>query len=172
MSSMAAILSFRRSFRRSFRLAVRRWSSRVARIVRAAGPLSLILLMPLLGATCSHGGTPMLASPRVPAAEGAVSVKDGANGATKLEVSVKHLAPADKVATGASTYVVWLRPIATDSSSEPAQNVGALAVNKKLEGEMSTVTAYRQFDVFVTAEPEPGSTAPTGEQLLTSSIRR
>ncbi len=171
--SMAEILSFRRSFRRSFRLAVRRWSSKVARIVRAAGPFSLILLTALLGLSCSHGAaTAMQASPRIPAAEGSVSVKDGDNGSTKLAVKVKHLAPAEKVATGAATYVVWLRPIAADTSSEPAQNVGALAVGKDLEGKLDAVTPYRQFDVFVTAEPEPGSTAPTGEQLLTTSIRR
>jgi hypothetical protein len=33
------------------------------------------------------------------------------------------------------------------------------------------VTSYRQFDLFVTAEPAPGSTAPTGEQLLSTTIR-
>jgi len=172
--SMAEILSFRRSFRRSFRLAVRRWSSKVARIVRAAGPFSLVLLTALLGLSCAHGGnsTAMQASPRIPAAEGSVSVKDGDHGSTKLAVKVKHMAPPDKVATGASSYVVWLRPLASDTSSEPAQNVGALAVGKDLEGKLDATTPYRQFDIFVTAEPEPGSTAPTGEQLLTTSIRR
>ena len=171
--SMAEIISFRRSFRRSFRLAVRRWSTKVARIVRAAGPFCLIVLTALLGLSCSHAAaTPMQASSRIPAAEGAVTVQDGDNGSTKLAVTVKHMAPPEKVATGASSYVVWLRPLATDTSSEPAQNLGALAVGKDLEGKLNTVTPYRQFDVFVTAEPEPGSTAPTGEQLLTTSIRR
>jgi hypothetical protein len=170
--SMAEILWFRRSFRRSFRLALRRWSSRVTRIVRAAGPFSLIVLTALLGLSCSHAGTPMQSSPRIPAAEGAVSVKDGSNGSTKLAVRVKHMAPPEKVATGASSYVVWLRPIAADSSAEPAQNVGALAVGSDLEGKLDAVTPYRQFDVFVTAEPQAGSTAPTGEELLTTSIRR
>jgi hypothetical protein len=145
------------------------------RIVLLAGAL----LLPFGGASCSHmpwssssGGTPMMASPRVPAAQGAVSVKDADNGNVKLAVSVKHMAPPEKVATGASSYVVWLKPLATGNDNEAPQNLGALAVNKDQEGEFDTMTAYRQFDIFVTAEPQPGSTAPTGEQLLSTTIRR
>ena len=64
------------------------------------GPFSLVLLTALLGLSCAHGGnsTAMQASPRIPAAEGSVSVKDGDNGSTKLAVKVKHMAPPDKVA--------------------------------------------------------------------------
>jgi len=140
--------------------------------------LSGALALPL-GAACSHmpwssasGGAPMLASPRVPAATGEVSVKDADNGNVKLEVQVKHMAPPEKVATGASSYVVWLKPLATGNENEQPQNLGALAVNKDQEGEVNTTTSYRQFDLFVTAEPQAGSTAPTGEQLLSTTIRR
>ena len=138
--------------------------------------LSGALALPL-GVACSHmpftssGGTPMLASPRVPAAQGAVSIKDADNGNMKLAVSVKHMAPPEKVATGASSYVVWLKPLATGTENEAPQNLGALAVNKDQEGEFDTMTSYRQFDIFVTAEPQPGSMAPTGEQLLSTTIR-
>ena len=138
--------------------------------------LSGALAFPL-GVACSHmpftssGGTPMLASPRVPAAQGAVSIKDADNGNMKLAVSVKHMAPPEKVATGASSYVVWLKPLATGNENEAPQNLGALAVNKDQEGEFDTMTSYRQFDIFVTAEPQPGSMAPTGEQLLSTTIR-
>ena len=112
------------------------------------------------------------ASPKVPAAEGSVSVQDGDNGNYKVALNVKHMAPPEKVATGASSYVVWLRPLATDTKSQAPQNMGALVVNKDLEGNLTTVTPYRQFDLFVTAEPVPNSTAPTGEQLLTTTIRK
>jgi hypothetical protein len=139
--------------------------------------LSGALALPF-GAACSHmpwssgsAGTPMLASPRVPAAQGAVSIKDADNGNMKLEVSVKHMAPPERVATGASSYVVWLKPLATGNENEVPQNLGALAVNKDQEGALNTVTSYRQFDIFVTAEPEAGSSAPTGEQLLSTTIR-
>jgi hypothetical protein len=144
------------------------------RIAVVSGALALPL-----GAACSHmpwnsssSGAPMLASPRVPAATGEVSVKDADNGNVKLEVQVKHMAPPEKVATGASSYVVWLKPLATGNENEQPQNLGALAVNKDQEGEFNTTTSYRQFDIFVTAEPQPGSTAPTGEQLLSTTIRR
>jgi len=112
------------------------------------------------------------ASPKVPAAEGTVSVQDGDNGNYKVALNVKHMAPPEKVATGASSYVVWLRPLGTDTKNQSAQNMGALTVNKDLEGNLTTVTPYRQFDLFVTAEPVPNSTAPTGEQLLTTTVRK
>jgi hypothetical protein len=115
----------------------------------------------------------MQASPRVPAAEGAVSVeKEGDNGNFKVDVQVKHMAPPERVAAGASSYVVWLRPLASDSKPQNPVNVGALAVNKDLEGNLTTVTPYRQFDIFVTAEPLANTTTPTGEQLLTTTVRQ
>jgi len=112
------------------------------------------------------------ASPKVPAAEGTVTVQEGDNGNYKVNLNVKHMAPPEKVATGASSYVVWLRPLAADQKGQTAQNMGALAVNKDLEGNLTTVTPYRQFDLFVTAEPVPNSTTPTGEQLLTTTVRK
>jgi hypothetical protein len=120
----------------------------------------------------STPAAPMQASPRIPSAEGAVSVENGDNGNYKVGVSVKHMAPPERVATGASSYVVWLRPLAGDQKAQPPMNVGALAVNKDLEGNLTTVTPYRQFDLFVTAEPVSNTTAPTGEQLLTTTVRR
>jgi hypothetical protein len=149
--------------------------------LRESGRMVLLagaLLLPFGSAACSHmpwtssGGTPMMASPRMPAAQGAVSIKDADNGNVKLAVSVKHMAPPEKVATGASSYVVWLKPLATGNENEAPQNLGALAVNKDEEGNFDTTTSYRQFDLFVTAEPQPGSTSPTGEQLLSTTIRR
>ncbi len=149
--------------------------------LRAGGRMALLagaLLLPLGDAACSHmpfsssGGTPMMASPRMPAAQGTVSVKDADNGNVKLGVEVKHMAAPDKVATGANSYVVWLKPLATGNDNEAPQNLGALAVNKDEEGKFDTTTSYRQFDIFVTAEPQPGSLAPTGEQLLSTTIRR
>jgi len=144
----------------------------VGRVALLSGALAM-------GAACSHmpwnsssAGTPMMASPRVPAAQGRVAVKDADNGNVKLAVQVKNMAPPEKVATGASTYVVWLKPLTTGNENEQPQNLGALAVNKDQEGELDTMTSYRQFDLFVTAEPQPGSTTPTGEQLLSTTIRR
>lgn len=147
--------------------------------LRDCGRIAVLSGALALGAACSHmpwsssssAGTPMLASSRVPAAEGRVNVKEGDNGNVKLAVEVKHMAPPERVATGASSYVVWLKPLATGNENEAPQNLGALAVNKDQEGELDTTTPYRQFDLFVTAEPQPNSTAPTGEQLLSTTIR-
>jgi hypothetical protein len=112
------------------------------------------------------------ASAKIPSAEGTVKVQEGDNGNYKVALEVKHMAPPEKVTSGASSYVVWLRPLAGDHEAQSPQNVGALAVNKDLEAKLNTVTPYRQFDLFLTAEPIPNSTAPTGEQLMTTTVRK
>ena len=107
-SSASALLGARRRVQhgQNDRVMVQQQRScaKVVGCVLLAGALAL----PFGGGLQSHAvelgvgsGTPMLASPRVPAAQGAVSVKDADNGNVKLEVSVKHMAPPERVATGA-----------------------------------------------------------------------
>src|SRR5215831_4817035 len=72
------------------------------------------------------------ASPNVPAAEGKVRVQPTSNGNQEIEVTVDHLAPADKAFPGMSTYVVWVIP----QGGAPAQNVGVLNVGESLKGKV------------------------------------
>jgi hypothetical protein len=55
---------------------------------------------------------------------------------------------ASKVATGASTYVVWIRPY-----NGTIQNAGALQVSDDLLGKFNTTTPHRAFTLMVTPEP-------------------
>lgn len=104
----------------------------------------------------------------IPAAQGEVKASPAANGNTSLEVEVHHLATPDRVALGATTYVVWARALDQDAP----QNLGALRVDRDLNGTLKTVTPLRSFDVFITAEPSPMTMAPTNSQLFTASIPR
>ena len=94
--------------------------------------------------------------------EVAAAQKDGNH---KVEIEVKHLAPPEMVATGASTYVVWLRP----QNGRP-QNIGALQVNKDRKAELKTKTPYKAFEISVTPESNPGATAPTGVTVMSTSV--
>jgi hypothetical protein len=51
-----------------------------------------------------------------------------------------------------------------------AQNVGALHVNEKLDGKLETVTALKQFLLFITAEPSPSAMVPTGKALMKTNV--
>ena len=103
----------------------------------------------------------------IPAAQGAVKTMDGQNDNKRVLVSVEHLAPPEKVAEGATTYVVWAQPTGADT----VQNIGALNVDKKLKGTLMTQLPYENFKVFITAEPTAQATQPTGEELLAANVK-
>jgi hypothetical protein len=127
------------------------------------------LLLVVTAAACA--GAPqvrMSVTERMPAAEGTVTVGEAENDNTALEVSVRHLAPPEKIAPEATTYVVWARASAADR----VQNLGALKVNDDLRGTLKTVTPLRTFDVFITAEASPTAQSPSSDGLLTASVER
>jgi hypothetical protein len=108
-------------------------------------------------------------SPLVPAAEGTARYTTDTNKNTELNVSVRHLAPPEKVALGATAFVVWARPLQEGS---PPQNIGALKVNAALEGNLETVTPLADFDLLITPEPGPAAQQPSSQPILRTRIQR
>jgi hypothetical protein len=135
-------------------------------------PASIPALCALLGALSLSGcalfgrEAPKLnVSPAIPSAEATAKFGAEKNGNTSIDLKVKHLADPRKLTPPANNYVVWLRAAPT----APAQNIGALTVNKNLEGTLDTVTALKSFDLFVTAEASPQTQQPAGPPLLWTS---
>jgi len=122
-----------------------------------------MLLTGLLAAACSAATIQLGSSSRIPAAEGKVNLRQTSNGNTEIKLSVKHLAPPARVEPTSSIFVVWVRGL--ESGAQP-QNLGALRVNKNLNGKLRTTTSLRAFDLFITAEGTPTVTAPTSAELL------
>lgn len=110
----------------------------------------------------------MHASNVVPSARGQVKVEADDNNNSEVTVKVEHLAPADKVYPGATNYVVWIQPAGADTF----QNVGALAVDKDLEGEHTTTVPYKDFRVLVTPEMGNMAQAPTGPTIFDQRVVR
>lgn len=84
-------------------------------------------------------------------------------------MQVKYLAPPEKVASGASTYVVWAKPMA--ANAEP-QNLGALTVDKERTGELRTLTPLKSFEVVVTAEASGKVMASSSVEVLKATVAR
>ncbi|MHB1844881.1 MAG: hypothetical protein ACYCWW_08625 [Deltaproteobacteria bacterium] len=122
-----------------------------------------VLVLSLAG--CAGNAYEMLPTTREPAAQGHLKTKETSNGNTQIKLLVQHLAPANKLSEGATTYVVWVRPAGGDGKP---LNVGALKVDSDLEGELVTVTSFSRFTVFVTAEADSQVTAPSGVDVLSS----
>lgn len=119
---------------------------------------------------CASGSAvrSMQSSATVPGAQGELSVSDGGNRNTSISIAVKHLANPKNLRSAAANYVVWSRPL---SGGEP-QNLGALLVDEDLNGKLQTITPFRQFALFITAEPAPNVLAPSGEPLLWTNVSR
>jgi hypothetical protein len=104
---------------------------------------------------------------QLPAARGNATVTTTDDGNTKIDLNVEHLARPDEINPEATVYVVWAQDKA--GVQEP-RNLGALMVDEDLEGNITAVTPLRAFDLFITAEPSPRMTTPSGEQLMTTNI--
>lgn len=114
-----------------------------------------------------------------PAAQGTVKTKITNDGNTAVTVDVKHLAPPNRIAPGASTYVVWVHPLgvpATRGSGERADdtayNLGGLKVDSDLNGDLSTTTPFHSFELFITAESSAAVTKPTSDRALWATVSR
>lgn len=107
-------------------------------------------------------------SSTIPSVAGYVKFNVTKNDNTQITLTVKHLAQPEKLTPPASQYVVWTRA----AKYEPAQNMGALVVDKNLNGKLETVTPLRTFELFITAELSGQIQQPYGEPLLWINYNR
>ncbi len=131
------------------------------RLKKWHGLLVVVVSLAVFG--CAAGTMQMGSNSEIPGAAGAAKLHRTKNGNTQITLSVKHLAPPDKVTTGTSVYVVWVQGL---ESGAQAQNMGALRVNDNLTGTMEAVTPLHGFELFLTAEAAQTVTYPSGNHLL------
>ncbi len=132
--------------------------ARMTKVALAAGALAL--------AGCATSKVALNGTGQLAAAQGLIKASPTANDNTSLDITVQHLAQPNRVESGATTYVVWVRP----QGSEMAQNLGALKVDGNLSGRLKTITPYENFEVFITAEPTAAVSRPRGDQLLSAVV--
>ena len=109
---------------------------------------------------------PMTAAATVPGARAEVAISKDDNGNTKLKMKVQHLANLENLTPRASAYVVWLQERGGNS-----ENKGQLKMDKNLAATFETVTPFKSFDVFVTAEQDFRPSGPSGPEVLKATIQ-
>jgi hypothetical protein len=114
------------------------------------------------------GESRLLTSPALPSVEGRVKFNVTVNDNTSIELTVKHLPRPERLTPPASNYVVWTRA----TKEAPAQSIGALVVDKDLNGKLVTETSLHSFDLFITAEDSGQVQQPSGQPLLWMSYSR
>lgn len=101
----------------------------------------------------------------VPAATGTVQAGHDKNGNTTVDLKVRHLAKPANLTPSRVVYVVWIqRP------GMGPENQGQLQVGDNLEGEFKTTVPYNNFEIFVTAEDNPHTSVPSGQEVLRQRV--
>jgi hypothetical protein len=135
---------------------------RTSKIALVTAALALAPMTAFALPSIFQHATTMSVSPDIPAAQGKVKFDKTNDGNVSINLSVKYLADPQKLQPPAAIYVVW---VSADKDS-PAQNVGALKVDKDREGTLKSVTPLHAFQLFVTAEANGQTQTPTGTRLL------
>ncbi len=102
----------------------------------------------------------------VPGAQGVAKLGHDDNGNTLITVDARHLAPPSHLTPPKNYYVVWIQP-----RDQQPQIAGIMTVDpKKEEASFRTPTAFKNFDVLVTAEDNPRPDQPSDVQILKGTI--
>ena len=128
--------------------------------------VSLVIGLIALPTVATDKKYPLTADKSVPAARGQVDIGRDKNGNTKVELQVEHLAAPENLTPPRTAYVVWFQ----ERGSEPL-NQGALRPNKSLKATFKSITPLKSFDVFVTAEADANTKAPSGAEILRASVQ-
>lgn len=123
--------------------------------------LALALFWPFGGGKEIH----MTANSQVPAAHGVIHVKSTGDGNKQLEIKTRSLAKPAALTPPEQVYVVWIQP-----SGQAPTNAGALKVDGNLNGDLTTVTPYKDFKVFITAENYAQLRQPSGMTVLSAHV--
>ena len=104
----------------------------------------------------------------VPAARGAVIIKNDRNKNYVIQIKLTDLAESQRLQPPKLTYVVWM---VTDR--ETTKNVGQLnssrgIMSKQLKGSFKTVSSSRPIKVFITAEDDAGIQFPGAQTILST----
>ncbi|HXA83700.1 MAG TPA: hypothetical protein VNZ47_01415 [Candidatus Dormibacteraeota bacterium] len=130
--------------------------------------VTLFLLFSFLLATAAWGREDRLTNTGIaPAAEGKIITDKDRNGNTGVEIHVKHMATPQSLTPARQTYLVWVQPRGKDP-----ELLGALRVNDDLEGSLKTATAYKDFDVLITAEDNMKPDTPSSTVILKGTVER
>ena len=99
----------------------------------------------------------------VPAATGDVKVKKDKNENYTVNLSVKNLAPAQKLTPSKELYLVWM-----EDGKNPVRKLGRMDPSSSLKASLTALSTTEPGKVFITAENNAEVTYPTGDVVLTT----
>lgn len=125
-----------------------------------------IFVMAFVLASCATTNPEAARTVSAPSAQIKVETQKTPGGNTELNLQVADLSPPNSVVPGANVYVVW----AEDFQNNWTANLGALTLDKDLVGKLDTITAMKDFKVFITPEESAAIPMPTNQAVLTALV--
>ena len=107
----------------------------------------------------------MMAGQATPAARCTIHIHQGDNRNSELDLKAESLAAPSSLTPPKNAYVVWIQ-----APNEAPQNHGQIVVDKDQKGELKTVTPYKRFKVFITAEEQAQLRSPEGPTVLSADV--
>ncbi len=104
----------------------------------------------------------------VPGADGKVKIKQDDNNNYRINVSIKDLADIKRLDESKESYVVWM-----ETRRGETENIGQLKsesslFSKQKTASLETVSSFKPFRVFVTAEHGINVRYPSNDVVLTT----
>ena len=99
----------------------------------------------------------------VPAATGEVKVKKDKNENYAIDLTVKNLAPSQKLTPSKELYLVWM-----EDGKNPVKKLGRIDPSSSLKANLTALATIEPTKLFITAEDNAEVTYPTGEVVLTT----
>ena len=95
-------------------------------------------------------------------AKGSVTFHPTPYSGTRIFVRIENLKEPEKLDPPGYAYVAWVQ----GGPEAPPQNIGALALDGDLNGELKTLTPLHEFEFFVTIESSSDAAQPSGPPLF------
>jgi hypothetical protein len=126
----------------------------------------------LLGVLLAACGGPLkydvVSTPRAPGADAhIVATVNESQHQTQLELTVENLAPPERVASSATTYIVWYR---TDSGKQWARVAGLNYDADSRSGELKGSVPEIQFEMEISAEDSIEAASPSPHIVFAQTI--
>ncbi len=125
--------------------------------------VAVALCLTLILASCTTSKMVFNNSSIVPAATGEVKVKKDKNENYAIDLSIKNLAPAQKLTPSREMYVVWM-----EDGKNPVRKLGRMDPSSSLKASLTALSTTEPEKVFITAETNAEVTYPTGDVVLTT----
>jgi hypothetical protein len=124
-----------------------------------------ILVVAAAAALAACAGPRVAVAPDLESAQSVVKFGHLSDDRVSIDLAVRRMEEPSRLSPPGHAYVAWVRR----DPDAPAQNVGTLAMDEQLNGELRTATDLRRFELFVTAEAASDVDKPAGPPLLWTS---